>query len=124
VLTILAATIIYCIMSLQCLSLLPTSAQLEATRSFHGFRLFECLQKAKVSRFVNKFIMWPVVVSGVEAVHRSPRIRYIVTKQLAALSRDLGTATPLQATVKLEEFWASGKVGWDDCFDGPYSFFI
>ncbi|KAF2648762.1 C6 zinc finger domain-containing protein [Lophiostoma macrostomum CBS 122681] len=119
-----SSIIIYCIMSLQSLSLLPINAQLEATRSFHGFRLFECLQKARVSRFINKFIMWPVVVSGVEAVYRSPHVRHIVAKQLAALSQDLGTATPLQANVKLEAFWASGKFGWDDCFDGPYSFFI
>lgn len=91
-------------------------------KAAHGDRLFQLLKKALVSEQVKKSMMWPLIVAGVEAADASAAIRTFVDEQLTEMSRDLGTPLPLLAKGVLKRFWASGKTGWDDCFDKPYAF--
>lgn len=69
-------------------------------------------------------MLWPLVLLGVEAVHRGPETRDFVVKQLPGLSHDTGSYVILTATLVLEAFWDSGETSWDACFDMPYAFTI
>lgn len=119
-----SAIAIYCILSMQSLLIFPSTPELESKRTAHGNRLMKCLAKGLLSPRLSKFMMWPGMVAGVEAVNRGTTVREIVAGQLALMSKDMGTATPLQAVGVLRKFWASGKTGWDDCFDEPYAIIV
>lgn len=68
------------------------------------------------------FMLWPMVLLGVEAVNGGAAMRAFVAEKLAEMSRGVGTHVPLTAKGVLESFWASGETCWDACFDRPYAF--
>ncbi|WEW59556.1 hypothetical protein PRK78_005030 [Emydomyces testavorans] len=117
-----SAVALYCILSLQSVSVLPSTLQLNAMRTRHGGHLFPLLKKALASQRIKKCMLWPLVVAGVDAANYGPAAREFVNKHLLEMSQDLGTPVPLLAKVVLKRFWASGKTRWDDCFDRPYAF--
>lgn len=117
-----AAVALYCISSLQNLSVLPLSSSLRAQCATHGQLLHSRLNEALSSPRVKRFMIWPLVVLGVEAVHGGLAVRTFVQKQLLEMSRHAGTYVPMTAKGVLERFWTSCETGWDSCFDRPYAF--
>lgn len=117
-----SAVAIYCIASLQNLSVLPKTTKLQNMRSAHANRLFQLLPKAFASPMTKRCVVWPTVVAGMEAVHSSQDTRTFIANQLFEMSGDMGTFTPVAARSLLQRFWDSGKTGWDDCFDGACVF--
>lgn len=117
-----AAVALYCISSLQNLSVLPLSSSLRAQCATHGQILNSHLNKALSSPRVKRFMIWPLVVLGVEAVHGGLAMRTFVQDQLLEMNRHVGTYVPVTAKGVLERFWASCETGWDSCFDRPYAF--
>jgi hypothetical protein len=116
-----AAVAIYCILSLQSLSVLPLTPLLRAICTTHGQLLQALLGEALSSPKIKRFLLWPLVVLGVEAVNGGPVMRAFVREQLPEMSRHIGSYVPLTAKGVLEKFWASGKMCWDACFDRPYT---
>lgn len=119
-----AATTLYCIIALQSISVLPQSSQLRTLCEQSGHVLRELLGSALSSPRVKIFLLWPLVVLGVEAVHGGPTMREFVYKHLPEQSRYGGTYVPLAAQSTLQRFWSSGSTSWDCCFDRPFSFTI
>lgn len=113
---------LYCISSLQGLSILPATPSLRAQCTKHGRHLQVLLNEALSSPQIKRFMIWPLVLLGVEAVNGGAAMRAFVVNQLSELSRDVGTYAPLTARGVLESFWASGETCWDTCFDRPYIF--
>ncbi|KAI8959055.1 fungal-specific transcription factor domain-containing protein [Daldinia sp. FL1419] len=117
-----AAVAIYLILSLQSLSVLPLTPELSACCVMHS-KLLRVLIGAGLSSLKTKrFMIWPLIILGVYAVHDSLALRTFVAKILPELSRDLGTSVPLTAKQVLESFWDSGETRWDACFSRPYVF--
>lgn len=113
---------IYCITSLQSLSILPIAPYLDAIRASHGDRLLLSLKAAVLSRQARKFLLWPLVVAGIVVMDKDIWEKSWVEEQLVELSRDNGSSTPLKARTVLESYWKKGKKGWDVCWDEPYAF--
>lgn len=108
---------LYCISSSQSLSILPKAPCPTQSR-----RLRVLLDKALAYPQIKRFMLWPLVVLGVEAVNGGPALRAFAADQLSDLSRHVGTSSPLIARDAIESFWASGQTCWDACFDRPYAF--
>jgi hypothetical protein len=117
-----AAVAIYCISSLQSVSLLPDSRSLRLRSAAHGQDLYLVLSDALVSPVLDRAMLWPLALLGMEAVHGSAIVRDFVTGQLSKLSRKFGTSVPLTTKLVLENFWNSGETRWDACFDKSYIF--
>ncbi|KAL7954499.1 fungal-specific transcription factor domain-containing protein [Trichoderma compactum] len=117
-----AAAALYCILSLQSLSVLPETPALRVQCATHGRLMQTLLVEALASKSLKRFMIWPLVVLGVEAVHGDAPIRTFVAKELSELSQSVGTYVPITAKRVLGEFWASGKTRWDACFDRPHVF--
>jgi hypothetical protein len=117
-----AATIIYCIASLQSVSVLALTPFLRSWRVTTGQTLQENLREAMNHLKFRIFLVWPMVVLGVEAVNGGAGMRGFVQDQLPELSHYMGTNVPLKAKEVLQKFWVSGQTRWDACFDQPYSF--
>ncbi|KAI1340712.1 hypothetical protein F5Y15DRAFT_379726 [Xylariaceae sp. FL0016] len=134
-----SATVLYCILSLQFLSLLPSSSraslhqdrflaspntrtarQLEALEQSHYDRLLTDLKEGLVVREFRGCLMWPLVVAGMRAGRGSHFERAFVEDELMNNSK-MGSMLPLFATSVLQRFWKSGKRGWEDCWNEPYS---
>ncbi|KAJ4374821.1 hypothetical protein N0V83_001898 [Neocucurbitaria cava] len=119
-----SALAIYCTMSMQSLTILPNTLEMNSMRSIHGDRLLTSLRaSAKLPR-VMKFIVWPLVVAGVEALYRDEATRNCIESILTDQSRIQGTSSPLKARAVLRRYWQKGVPGWDECFDRPYVFII
>ncbi|TDZ18423.1 hypothetical protein Cob_v008619 [Colletotrichum orbiculare MAFF 240422] len=117
-----SAVAVYTILSLQSLSVLPVTAGLRARSAAHGRALQRLLVEALPSARTKRFMIWPLVVLGAGAVHGGRRPRDFVARWLPVLSFELGTSVPLTARLVLERFWASGRTGWDECFERAYIF--
>lgn len=117
-----AAVALYCILSLQSLSVLPETPELRIKCATNGTMLQTLLEEALASKKLNRFIVWPLVLLGVEAAYGGASMRAFVANQLSELSRDVGSYVPLMAKRVLEGFWASGETRWDACFCRPYIF--
>ncbi|KAI1147853.1 hypothetical protein F4825DRAFT_126473 [Nemania diffusa] len=118
-----SATVLYCIQSLQSASLLPTTNKaLARTLGLHYDRLLLDLKAAFRHRHFKNCFFWALVVAGASAVRGSAFERAFVAELLGGAVRDVGNSMPLLASRVLGAFWASGKTGWDDCFDQPYLF--
>jgi hypothetical protein len=115
---------VYCIMSLQSFSILPNSPEMDSKRALHGDQLLKNLKAAVQSPRLVNVIMWPLTVAGVEAGYRAGATQYWIGKQLEALSRVLGTNSPLKARTVLRRYWSGAMRGWDECFDQPYVFIL
>lgn len=117
-----AAVALYCISSLQSLSVLPLTSSLRARCATHGQVLQVFLNAALSSPRMKRYMLWPLVVLGVEAVHGGAAMRTFVARELTEISRALGMYVPLAGKGVLDRFWASGETRWDACFDRPYAF--
>ncbi|KAL7943902.1 fungal-specific transcription factor domain-containing protein [Trichoderma barbatum] len=117
-----AAVALYCTLSLQSLSILPEAPALRTQCATHGRTLQMILRVTLASKKLKRFMIWPLVLLGVEAVHGGAPMRAFVAKQLSEISQDVGTYVPLTAKRVLEHFWASGETRWDVCFARPYVF--
>jgi hypothetical protein len=116
------ATILYCIASLQSVSVLPLTPFSRGSRITNARMLQNNLSEAMTHLKFRIFLVWPMVVLGVEAVKGGAEMRGFVQNQLSELSYYMGTNVPLQAKKVLQKFWGSGQTRWDACFDKPYSF--
>ncbi|ROT39998.1 hypothetical protein SODALDRAFT_332150 [Sodiomyces alkalinus F11] len=117
-----AAVALYCILSLQSLSVLPSTQTLRDCCTTHAHLLHFLLSEGLSSPRFQRFMVWPLAVLGVEAVHGCAEMRAFVAEQLPLISRHVGIYVPLAAKRVLESFWASGMTSWDACFDKPYVF--
>lgn len=113
---------LYCVLSLQSLSVFPSSPELRALCAAHGRTLQSHLIGGLATPKISRVLLWPLVVLGVEAVHGDAEMRGFVVTQLQLLSRDVGTSVPITAKNLLESFWESGDTRWDACFDRAYAF--
>ncbi|KAJ5151639.1 C6 zinc finger domain-containing protein [Penicillium capsulatum] len=116
------STELFCLLSLQSLAILPRSPLMRENCNTHAELLQVLLEQALVALPIKRFLLWPMVVLGVEAAQGGALMRAFVREQLPELSRYIGTYVPLMAQDVLERFWDSGKARWDDCFDKPYAF--
>jgi hypothetical protein len=116
------AVAIYCISSLQSLSILPMEELLQNYRTAYGQTLNKLLAEALRSSKLKRFMTWPLVVLGMEAVNSDWLMRSSIEKQLVDLSCHMGTFMPLTAKAVLQRFWKSSRTGWDACFDKPNVF--
>ena len=116
------AVVLYCINSLQSVSVLPLDSSLRECCSVSGVYLRELLSDALSRPGIPRSLVWPLVVLGAEAVHSGIWMRAFVQTHLEYLSRSIGTRVPLMAKEVLEKFWASGETRWDFCFDTPNCF--
>jgi len=119
-----AAAALYCTMSLQSLTILPNTLEMNSMRVVHGDRLLDGLRKAMKSKRLLHFMMWPLTVAGVEAGYRDSATQYWIEKQFEQQSRTLGTSSPLKAQAVMRRYWQKEQPGWDECFDRPYVFAI
>ncbi|PLB38034.1 Zn(II)2Cys6 transcription factor [Aspergillus candidus] len=119
-----SAVSLFGIAALQSAGLLPAAPLLEATRAAHARVLFLLLRRAMRSHPIQKGMVWPLIVAGVEAANAGPADRAFVDEQLTEMSRDLGTPVPLQAKPLFQRFWGSENVEWDDCFDRSHVFVV
>lgn len=117
-----AAAALYCILSLQSLSVLPETPDLRACCVAHSQILWSLLDVGLSCPRTRRSLIWPLVLLGVEAVHGGPKMRAFVSEKLPELSYDAGTFVPLMAKSVLGSFWNSGETKWDACFDRPYVF--
>lgn len=117
-----AAVALYCVLSLQSLSVLPSTQTLRDFCTTRAHQLHLLLSEGLSSPRFQRFMVWPLVLLGVEAVHGSAEMRAFVAEKLPLISRHVGIHVPLAAKRVLESFWASGVTSWDACFDKPYVF--
>lgn len=113
---------LYCVLSLQSLSVFPSTPELRALCAAHGRTLQSHLISGLASPMISRFLLWPLVVLGVEAVHGDAEMREFVVAQLQVLSHDVGSSAPITAKKLLEAFWESENTRWDACFDRAYAF--
>jgi transcription factor-like protein len=111
---------IYCIASLQSLSALPRTHTLRSRRAEESQKLHSLLSDAVSETGIGRFMLWPMVILGTEAVNGRRDMRCFVKQHLPEMSRHVGSSTPLTAMAILERYWASGCEDWDLCFDKPY----
>ncbi|KAK3332914.1 fungal-specific transcription factor domain-containing protein [Cercophora scortea] len=115
-----SAAALYCIMSLQSVQVFTSAYDdVETARTSHAHDLHVLLRKAMEILRVRRCMMWPLVVLGVQAARAGASVRAFVGQELARSSREQGASLPFVARAVLERFWASGRTGWDDCFDSP-----
>lgn len=137
-LTYQSATALYCIASLQSLGLLPRrdgddNDEVASRRAEHRHQLMKSLREALVAPELKLWLMWPLVVAGMDAgageatgddggAGGKKELREYVGRELGKMALSLGTPLPLTARGALERFWSRVGGGWDECFDRPYAF--
>lgn len=119
------AVALFYILTLQSVHILPGGSQQSRARDRERETLYDLLVTAFDSSFsmgMKGYLLWPIMVLGVAAVHGGAVMRSFIRRSLVDLSVSRGTSSPLVAKQVLETFWASGKTEWDDCFDAPHLF--
>ncbi|KAI4622302.1 hypothetical protein J4E83_005044 [Alternaria metachromatica] len=119
-----SAVALYATLSLCSLMVLPTTASLLESQTAYGDVLLSNLGTALKAPRMAKFMVWPLIVAGVEAMHRGEGTRNWIEAGLEDLSRTLGTSCPLKVCSVLKRYWKGGVAGWDECFDQSYVFAI
>lgn len=117
-----SAVTMYCVSSLQGLSILPQSDELRAFCAAEGRILQGLLTDTLSTPGAGAFMLWPLVMLGMEAVNGPSDRRRFVEQRLPEMSRHVGSHAPLTALQLLKRYWASGERSWDACFDRPYAF--
>jgi hypothetical protein len=101
----------------------PTTQTASHNTTTQQALLHELLGTALANNRIQRFLLWPLVVHGVEACRGDGRrTRTFVQEQLCEMSRQVGSYAPLAAKGVLERFWASGETDWDACFERPCLF--
>jgi hypothetical protein len=119
-----SAIALYAILSLCSVTVLPLTPSLLDSQTAHGDVLLSNLRTAVKAPRMSKFMVWPLMVAGVEAIHRGEGTWNWIEASLEDLSRTIGTSYPLKACSILKRYWKGGVAGWDACFDRSYVFAI
>lgn len=120
-----AATILYALMSLPDTLSQPfrnvETTDAQASFLYYRRQLQEALNKAKSIPLAMYGMCWPTAVLGVAVHDGTAEEQTAVLDMLGQIQASFGAgagAATLQH--RLPEFWASGKNGWEDCFDRPF----
>ncbi|KAK0616923.1 C6 zinc finger domain-containing protein [Immersiella caudata] len=118
------AVALYCILSLQSVSVLPRTTDLKNFARTCATRLWQLLPQALASSMTRLSVLWPLVVLGVEAAEsvQGMAMQAFVRAALLGMSHYVGSYAPRAAAAVLQRYWASGKRRWDECFDQPHLF--
>lgn len=115
---------LFCVSSLPCLSTPPPNTDLaryqEFTKTIYRPSHFVLLDMCMKSPITRRSMCWPLVVAGVEAASGPQAQRDVVFAYMSQLRADIGVPM-LVAKAFMERFWASGKLGWENCFRQPCS---
>jgi hypothetical protein len=117
-----SAVALYCILSLQSVSLLDETEELELERASHYERLLLLLRAAFLSPRLKMAVFWPFCVAGVAGVSGSAADRAFINEKLLHMNRSIGQPTPMILRGVLQRFWCSDSKCWDGCFDRRYCF--
>lgn len=118
-----SAVLLYCISSLQSVSVLSPTSSLKELASTETQALYDLMKQALRKPRIKMFLVWPLMVLGVEAVHgKIHEKRDFVRKWTEDMCTFTGSYSLFHLREVLERFWASGKTTWDGCFDKPYLF--
>ncbi|KAK0643770.1 C6 zinc finger domain-containing protein [Cercophora newfieldiana] len=116
------AVALYCIRSLQSVSVLPNSGALGGSSTMLGARLHSLLLRAVPSPRTRPSVLWPLVVLGVEAFDGGFAMRGFVEDSLSEMSYHIGSHAPNVASAVLKAFWEGDDWRWDACFSRPNIF--
>ena len=119
-----ASVMLYCTLSLQSLTVLPSTVSLHKMQTEYGDVLLNNVRSALNAPRLARHMVWPLVVAGVQAIHRGEATKNWIEASLGDLSRLLGTSCPLKAGTVMKRYWKGGMPGWDECFDRAYVFII
>lgn len=113
---------LYCISSLQSVSVFPPDLETINLRISCGLHLAAFMQEALLS--MQKFemlVLWPLTVLGAQVPSADTFLRNTIEKYFS-MSLSLGGRQIEPHTLKciLRRFWASGNTLWDECFDQSY----
>ncbi|ORY63268.1 fungal-specific transcription factor domain-containing protein [Pseudomassariella vexata] len=110
--------------ALYCIATLPITpdAQTKGIRASCSRRLSQLLEKCVSCSMTKRYVLWPIIVAGFDAVHNGSSVQTQIAEWLEVMSRDIGSGLPLCGKAVLESFWSSGKTEWDECFHGMYVF--
>lgn len=117
-----AAVSLYCVLSLQSLSVLPSSTEMKTKCTECGRCLQMQLSTAMSSPPIRYSMIWPLILLGVQAASDGAAMRAFVAEKLPELGYHVGSNVPMVAKAVLERFWSSGETRWDACFDRPFAF--
>lgn len=121
-----SALYIFCILSLQSVSVLPSSNDKSDPLTQTAFHEAETLAKIMEKGLPNpKFkllMLWPLMVLGIDAVNKGKTRRDLVRSWADEMYSYTGSYSIWHLKEVLERFWASGRTRWDDCWDKPYLF--
>ncbi|KAI0418931.1 hypothetical protein F5X98DRAFT_336721 [Xylaria grammica] len=119
-----SAAALYCMLSLQSILLLPETEAIARATRLHYDRLLLDLKEGFEHPALRNCFFWALVIVGAAAVHGTAFERAFVADLLRDSAPHMGSSMPILARKVLMDFWASGKKGWDDCFDLPYIFLM
>lgn len=119
-----SAAVLYLISTLGPRLLASSLQEVELVRAVHASRLRSALKESEPLSSVRIGTLWPLIVAGVEVAPGDGHLRSLVRKRLDRLADDLATPLMVEAREVLEGYWASGREGWDECFDRPYAFVL
>lgn len=113
---------VFCIMSFQSLTILPNTVEMNQSLTANGDDLLKYLKKAVGSKRLKKFLAWPLVVAGVQAIHQGDATKAWIEEALDDLGRFTGTNCPLKIRAILRRYWQREEPGWEECFNQPHAF--
>ncbi|XWW95930.1 hypothetical protein V2A60_003899 [Cordyceps javanica] len=97
----------------------PGSAY-DSLRVSQRTQLVECLRDTWPLMPQISNMSWPLLVAGVALADGSWEDRDFVADCMDRIwKQPMGDISPLMGLEKLQQFWKSGKRGWEDCFDEP-----
>lgn len=92
----------------------------DAARQAETRELMKLLRQLWPSMKYIPALQWPLIVAGVgTAGNRGPDQEFIDQCLLSIWHYPLNDTNIFRCLEKLRAFWASGKTGWEDCFDEP-----
>ncbi|KAJ5281114.1 hypothetical protein N7478_006486 [Penicillium angulare] len=120
------ALYIFCVLSLQSVSILPSSNDdsdpLAHIVSYEAETLAAIIENGLPNPKLKLLLLWHLTVLGVDAVNRGETRRDLVRRCAYDMYTYTGSYSVWHLKEVLETFWASGKTRWDDCWDKPYLF--
>lgn len=102
----------------------PRRRELHPLFAHHRQAVRRLLGESRPRPRARRGMIWPMIVDGVSAEADDALLRASIADGFERLSREQGSASPLQAKMVLQRFWDSGGRGWDECFDQPYALCI
>lgn len=92
----------------------------DAVRQAETRELMKLLRQLWPSMKYIPALQWPLIVAGVGTTGlRGPDQEFIDQCLLSIWHYPLNDTNIFRCLEKLRAFWASGKTGWEDCFDEP-----